>query len=58
MRLESAVRVDFLSKKQKSFVIQSEERPVESCKNTELILGPFDCSEGIAKSNDFLAFVE
>jgi hypothetical protein len=55
---ESAVRLDFLPKKQESLVIQGEKRPAEGRKNAQLVVGPFDCSERIAKSNDFLAFVE
>jgi hypothetical protein len=55
---ESTVRLDFLPKKQKSLVIQGEERPAERCKNAQLVVGPLDCGKRIAKSNDFLAFVE
>ena len=56
--LERAVAVDMLPKSKEGLVAQREERPAQRGKDLQLVIGPFDRGEGVAKRDDLLAIME
>ena len=50
--------IHILPEGEKSIVAESEERPPQSGKDPEFVIGPFDGRESIAQRDDFLAIVE
>ena len=54
----SAVAVDILPKCKESLVAQGEEWPAQRREDPELIVGPFDRGDGVAKGDDLLAIMK
>jgi hypothetical protein len=55
---ERTVAIDPLPIQQKSLVAQRKERTAQRREDLELIVGPFDCREGVSERDDFLAVME